>query len=93
MREERKSGANPSLRKLLRVLVAGGVALAGAAGARADEAQAPPPGQGAQPAQKTDQGKAAKDKGKDQKKKSADKGTQKKGDDRKSEDPFGVRGW
>lgn len=93
MREERKAGTSPSLRKLLRVLVAGGVALAGLAATRADEAQAPPPGQGTQPAEKPDQGKAAKEKQKDQKKKTGDKDKQKKGDDKKSEDPFGVRGW
>jgi hypothetical protein len=89
---------NASVRKLLRVLVAGGVALAGSAGARAEDQP------GAAPTEKTDQAKqqqqqqskddAQKAKAeKDQKDKDAQK---KKADEQKKaadSEGGGVKGW
>ncbi len=83
---------NPSVKKLLRVLVAGGVALAGVHGARADDQAAA----SEQKAQKTkDQEKQAKDAKKakadqDAKKKKADDDKDKKAAQSEGE---GVKGW
>jgi hypothetical protein len=94
-----KTNSSSSVRKLLRVLVAGGVALAGTAGARAEDQP------GAAPTEKTDQTKqqqqpqqpqsdAQKAKAeKDQKDKDAQK---KKADEQKKaadSEGGGVKGW
>ncbi len=81
-----------NVRKLLRVLVAGGVALAGAAGARAEDDKG-----AAAPTEKADQQKAKDEaqKAKDEKAQK-EKDAKKKGEEaKKSADPDagGVKGW
>ncbi len=86
---------NPSVKKLLRVLVAGGVALAGVDAARADDQAAP----SEQKAQKTkDQEKAAKDAKKAKADQDAKDAQKKKSDDDKDKkaaqsEGEGVKGW
>ncbi len=86
---------NPSVKKLLRVLVAGGVALAGVHGARADDQAAA----SEQKAQKTkDQEKQAKDAKKAKADQDAKDAQKKKADDDKDKkaaqsEGEGVKGW
>jgi hypothetical protein len=84
MSDSTKSPVN----KLLRVLVAGGVALAGVAGtARAEEKEATP-------AQKTEKPKEAEKAKTAEKPKAAEKGAKEKKADKPSEqDGGGVKGW
>ena len=92
--DTRTTKPSSSLRKLLRVLVAGGVALAGVAGTRADEKPAPPADGGAPPAKPDDQAKEqAKEKAKKAEAEKKAKAAKKKAEDAKSDDSFGVKGW
>jgi hypothetical protein len=86
--------------RLLRVLVAGGVALAGLTGARAAEDPAKPDGQA--PSEKADRAEKDKQPSHDgaQAKKHAGqeapaekKGAEKKADEQKADEGGGVKGW
>ena len=86
-----KGNTQRDVSRLLKVLVAGGVALAGVAGARAAETSPPSTDQGASPAGKSDAaGAKDKDKKKDEKKSGSEK---KAPEEKKADEGGGVKGW